>query len=561
MPTLTSNLFRSPGPRDHRLEVVEGRWPDDVGGSVFIVGPDKREPSGHWFAERGMVMRIDCDPDATGRIGVRTRTVRTPTLALRDRLPWLFRTIAFAVVSPLGATNLANTNVEPIGGRLFLGYDAGRQVEIDPDTLEHLSPVGGNDEWFQALPGLFEPMIAVAAHPAADPDEGAMYFVNYTPVPEPGGHPTVFVARWDLAGSIERWPLLGLPAFDTVHDIKSSSDHLVFTDLPFAAGPETFLGKPRSTPNQDVTHLFIVAKRDLARTPPGEPVPVRTIEIPMATGHLSVDRDETDGLLTVFLEHIPLGDLMIMLHAGESTHSGATVPADYEGLVALGVQPGVVGRYRIDPATGTVVDADVVWDERFWGGILATRDRSNPAARSRSRHLWYAGLGFDPELVSEEWWRLYGEAGLTCVVPPAELPVAARPGALAHFDLESMKVAEVFHYEDGAFPSPPQFVPRRGATGPDDGYIVVMVHRDGAKELQIFDPMDVERGPLARASAPGFNPPLMLHSCWMGPDRPARPAYRITPWRDVWGALREIPSHLLRLFRMGRALSREQNPT
>ena len=89
--------------------------------------------------------------------------------------------------------------------------------------------------------------------------------------------------------------------------------------------------------------------------------------------------------------------------------------------------------------------------------------------------------------MTEAWWKLYGEAGLRCLVPPAELPSEVVPAALARFDLDAMKVAEVWTYDEGAFPSPPQFVPRRDAAGPDDGYVVVMVHQDGDKEIQVFD--------------------------------------------------------------------------
>jgi all-trans-8'-apo-beta-carotenal 15,15'-oxygenase len=554
MATLTGNLFRGRGPGRDVLDVVEGHWPNDMDGSIFIVGPDNRAPGGHWFAEPGMVCRIDCRPDVGGRVQVRSERVRTPLLRLRERLPWLFRTVAFAEVSPFGMTNMANTNVDGIEGRLFIGYDAGRPIEIDPDTLDYLTPVGGNDEWFQALPGLFEPMVAVAAHPAADPEDRAIYFVNYSPVPSEGGSPTVLVARWDLDGAVSSWPLSGMPLFDTIHDVKSSSGHLVFADLPFATGPETFSGSPRTTPNQDITRLFIVSKEAMRTTPVGEPVPVTALEVPLPTGHLNVDVEEADGLLTVHLEHIPLADLMVMLRAGEPAHSGAPISLDHEGLVTLGVQPAAVGRYRIDPRSGAVVESDVIWDDRVWGGILATRDRSSAEARARQRHLWYASLGFDPDLVPEEWWRLYGEAGLDCLVPPGELPTTALPATLSRFDLDAGKVAEVHMFPAGEFPSPPQFVPRAGSGEPDDGYVVVMVHRDGPKELQVFDAQHLERGPLARASAPGFCPPLLLHSTWMSPDRPGRPAYRVPLWRDVWGALRAIPGHVRSLVRTGRSM-------
>ena len=556
MATLTTNLFHGHGPGDHRLDVVEGHWPDDMLGDVYVVGPDKRRPGGHWFGERGLVMRISCRTDSTGRIPVRSRVVRTPVLRIRDRMPWMFRKIAFADVSPLGSTNLANTNIEPINGRLFVGYDAGRQVEIDPETLKYLTPVGANDEWLQALPGVLEPMIAVAAHPAADEHDGVMWFVNYTPIPSFDGSPTVYLARWDMTGPIERWPLTGLPAFDTFHDIKASSDHLVFSDLPFAAA-ETLSGQPR-TPNSDVTQLFIVAKELVRSTPAGQPIPVTAIEIPMPTGHLMVDVDEQDGRLRVFLEHIPLSDLMIMLTGGEPAHGGGVIPADYEGLVTLAVQPGVVGRYLIDPGTGEVVESDIAWDDRFWGPILATRDRSTVDARARGGRLWFGGAGFDPELIPEEWWRLYGDGALNHVVDPSDLPTESVPGALATFDLDAMKVTSVHQFDDGAFPSPPQFVPRVNADGPDDGYVVAMVHRDGPKELVVFDASHIEHGPLARATAADFCPPLLLHSTWLGPDRPVRPDYRIPLRRDLRSATGQIPAQLRAMWRSGKAMAMEK---
>lgn len=553
MPTLTSNLFRGGGDRFQRLLVVEGAWPDDIDGSVFIVGPDKREPRGHWFDAPGLLCRIELSPDRAGRIPVRQRRVRTRVLRIREKLPFLFRNLAFAELSPFGVTNLANTNVEQIDGRLFVGYDAGRPVEVDPVSLDVLTPVGSNGEWFQAMPGVLEPMIAVAAHPAADHDENALYFVNSTPVPSASG-PTAFVARWRLDGPVERWPLGGLAPFESIHDIKATRSHLVFSDLPFAVGPEVVGIGERTQPNDDVTHLSIVAKADLEATPPGQPVPVTSVTIPLPTGHLSVDEDDADGLLTVYLEHIPLADLMIKLEAGAPAHDGPPIPPEYEGLIALGVQPGVVGRYRIDVATGEVVDSKLAWDDEFWGAVLATRDRSTAAGRSGSRQLWFAGTGFDPELIPEAWWKLYGDADLNCLIHPKDLPTEPIPASLVRFDLDAMEIVDRWTYDGGAFPSPPQFIPRRGAEGADDGYVLVLVHQDGDKEIQLFDGADLAGGPIARATVKGFRPALLLHSCWMPPPSGRRrPDYSVSLGADVWGAVRDLPRHAVAMIGTARA--------
>lgn len=558
MATLTTNLFHGQGERDHRLQVVEGRWPDDVEGSVLVVGPDKREPGGHWFAEQGLVERIRMRPDGEGRIEVQHRRVVTPVDRLRRRLPWLFAKVQFMELSPFGLTNLANTNVAAIDGRVFLGYDAGRPVELDAETLEWVTAVGANDEWLQSAPGVLEPLCAVAAHPAVDVEDAAMYFVNYSQLEPPGAPRPTWLVRWDLEGPLQRWRVEGMSPYDSIHDVKTSARHVVIADLPFVVEPGTFTGAPRTRRNQQHTSLWLVPKSDLERTPSGGAVAATEVRLPMPTGHVLVDHDEPDGLVRVICQHMPLADLMISMGPSTVDHrSGRPVPGDYEGLVALAVQPSVIGRYLIDPVTGRVHEADLVSDDdAFWGGILTTSDIHRPAARAHQRQLWYGGCGFDPDLVPEPWWQLYGDA-TDGLVAPSALPSAPRPGALARIDLESMKVAELWTYPDGAFPSPPTFVPRAGSDRPDDGYVVVVVHRDGDKEVQVFDAQHLEAGPVARATAAGFHPGLLLHSTWV-PDRqgPRRSSYRVPTRRDVRGALRGLPAVVASTLRMARATRR-----
>ena len=70
--------------------------------------------------------------------------------------------------------------------------------------------------------------------------------------------------------------------FDSIHDIKASRNHLVFCDLPFKLEPRAVRGSgPRTIANQDVTQLWIVAKEDLRRTPPGDPVTAVEVRIPV----------------------------------------------------------------------------------------------------------------------------------------------------------------------------------------------------------------------------------------------------------------------------------------
>ena len=82
--TTTRNLFWGTGPGDHALTVTDGHWPTDMDGRVFIVGPDKRRPGGHWFDQQGLLCRIDLRPGRDGRIDVRHRRVDTPLSRIRS---------------------------------------------------------------------------------------------------------------------------------------------------------------------------------------------------------------------------------------------------------------------------------------------------------------------------------------------------------------------------------------------------------------------------------------------------------------------------------------------
>ena len=106
--------------------------------------------------------------------------------------------------SPFGLVNAANTAPLPWGDRLFMTWDVGRPVEVDPHSLEFLGEVGRADEWqvFDLMPGPVLPMITSTAHPVIDPDRDCLWTVN-----------TYFgqlsIVRWDGDGPIQRWPIAG----------------------------------------------------------------------------------------------------------------------------------------------------------------------------------------------------------------------------------------------------------------------------------------------------------------------------------------------------------------
>lgn len=535
MATITRNLFFGNGEGTARLDVVEGRWPTDAKGYVFIVGPDKRKPGGHWFAEQGLLCRIAMKPLADGRVEVSHRLVDTPMKRIHDALPQVFRRLVVLEVSPFGFSNLANTNVQALEGRLFIGYDVGRPLEVDPESMDFLTPIGANDEWEAVLPGLVDPLVQIAAHPAPSVDERALYFLNYVQIPVPGATRGSWLARFGVDGSFRRWKLAGMGRFDSIHDLKASRNHLVISDLPFVIEPGAFRGEPRTRAAQDFTQLYIVRKANLESARDGADVKVVRLQIPVGTGHLWVDEDDEDGRLTVYLQHIGAADLMLTCSPDErSHHDGRPMHPDYDGLPFLGLQPTIVGKYVIDASTGAILDSQRLFDaERFWGGVLTTQNLELESSRRRARNLFYGAIGYDPELIPETAYRLYHDFA-HAVVPMDRLPQTYQPGSLTRIDLESMRIADSHTYGDGTFPHPPTFVPREGCKHDLDGYVVTVIHRDGDKELHVFDAANLSQGPIARATAKEWTPPLLLHSCHLDPSA-RRPSahYRVSQARDA----------------------------
>lgn len=88
----------------------------------------------------------------------------------------------------LGARNLLNTAITPFrfapdaAARLLACYDAGRPWEVDPSTLQVITPIGANSEWTPTTPPfLFAfPIVQSTAHPSFDPATRELFLVNFT---------------------------------------------------------------------------------------------------------------------------------------------------------------------------------------------------------------------------------------------------------------------------------------------------------------------------------------------------------------------------------------------
>ncbi|XXX75796.1 carotenoid oxygenase family protein [Sorangium sp. So ce134] len=177
---------------------LSGGVPKDLTGHVFAIGPVGSADGGLPRADgapilngHGMIYRLDFG--GGGAVRVTSRMVRTPCYhadaASRPgtRFQALgFRDAGLLRFSPhLGLRNHLNHAFVPMHAprapaRLLVTGDTGRPYEIDPATLQLVTPVGRNSTWFPAAPVDHPfPMTLATAHPCFDPERGELLTVNY----------------------------------------------------------------------------------------------------------------------------------------------------------------------------------------------------------------------------------------------------------------------------------------------------------------------------------------------------------------------------------------------
>lgn len=200
-----------------KMNVKEGKLPLDLQGHVFIVAPvgsiDSPDAQGHptnstvypsedgttpLYNGDGMIYRLDFDNLQAGAFLV-ARQVKPPCYyadAAADKCEKYqdlkFKNYGITRISgQLGVRNQLNTAFVPLkfshdeSERLLATWDVGRPYEIDPKTLETVTPVGSSDEWKEVtkigLPGKpptpFK-IIQTSAHPCFDPYTREMFTVN-----------------------------------------------------------------------------------------------------------------------------------------------------------------------------------------------------------------------------------------------------------------------------------------------------------------------------------------------------------------------------------------------
>ena len=215
---------------------IQGRWPAALQGTLYRVGPARRELGGvsmnHWFDGDGMLQAFRFDQ---GRISHRGLMLATPKLKAEEAAGRLLYS-GFAQTLPDSpplagpdTINPANINLlsMPASGELFGLWEGGSALSVDPQTLQ----AKGFKVWSPETKGA-----PFSAHPRVAPD-GTVWSFGYMP-----GSGRLVIYEISPAGQLRRHHLLAAPQADMVHDFAITDKHLVFLLMPLKFSGELSAG-------------------------------------------------------------------------------------------------------------------------------------------------------------------------------------------------------------------------------------------------------------------------------------------------------------------------------
>lgn len=513
-----------------RLQVLAGSLPTDIEGHALTIGAIPMSAAGPQLAGDGIIYRISFDPTAAD---IKTRLVRTDCFLLDEATagdPELgFQDLAFLRSSPaFGVRNFANTAFQPIqDGRLIVTYDAGRPWEIDPVSLDVITPVGLLDSWQSGFPVLspalgFLPLAMTSAHPAYDAVEKRTYFANFgTQIPGLSGEPFTKVLWWDGDSEPSCCEVIdenGAPATIRMscHQMLVTDRYLVLFDTAFQMEAENFFNDtPVTKAALPETAMLIIKKADLVD---GGQVVARRAVVPIEGAHAIGLRDDSDGL-RVMIAHQNASDPSEWITPDDVIYGQKTqVDPAYVGLLVQPADRSVVGRYRIDPETGEVLESVLFSDPESWALMLYTQDERFEDDRFGS--LYWGTFGFDESLLTQRFMDAYGQHP-DRQVAITDFPGEKQPSQLIRLDVDEMTVKDRFVMPLGYLGLSPTFLPRAGGAR-DEGYVLSFVVSDDCDQIWLFDSQNLAAGPLCRMAHPDLDFAFTLHTEWV-PELVAQP--------------------------------------
>lgn len=367
-------------------------------------------------------------------VPVATTTIQNEAWHLRALAPNAFVRSDFAEFSWFGISNLSNTCAIPVfatsadgrpqaGVRLLLSYDAGRPIEVNPETLEYVTPVGRATNYHAAVGSLFGPMIMTTGHPVYDPDfdRGRPRLVYTNLVPRVTSFFTfntpvsadLYLVTWDGGREGPTPPLRvcegGKPvvlAQASAHQLCLTANYVVVMQATLVLDTASLLKPLSPLLRQQIarafggrvprpidtfddkmssylkaavqpshTDLFFIAKSDLRKAlgSGSGSVEAKRVRVDWEATHAVADHDDRGGVVTLYCQHNVGADPADQIEPGDELLYGGTANRDLEGMFSGSTDLNQVRKYVIDAKRGHVLSTqsfpDPASDDDFAFGL------------------------------------------------------------------------------------------------------------------------------------------------------------------------------------------------
>ncbi|MAA78568.1 MAG: hypothetical protein CL916_04855 [Deltaproteobacteria bacterium] len=552
-------------PSEFTLSVLSGTLPSDVSGYLYVAYPTPYDDDSAVVLGEGMILRLDLASHS-----LKTNILKPPCYYVDQATQgedYSFYNAGLARVSfTLGARSLLNTAFLPMENRLLVTSDASRPWSIDAEDLTLNSPIGRLEEWYNGLPDVLTtfvdwplPLTMSTAHPAYDSSTGELFTVNWGvnvgSVFDVGGLGFIHLLVWD-GGEMRRFRLKtdwlhldNVRIIQSVHQIAVTSDHVIIMDTAFVSEMEDLIGGAGMKKQKSESILWVVPRSELVGD--DTTVQAKKLTIPREAAHFLADYDSSQGRITLHLGHQCANDSSEFLAEGDLLYNGSTCDPELHGMICATTDTGVLGKYIIDADSMTILESQLIQDERLMGGpSLYTFDGHH--APEEFDTIWWLSFGISPELRAQKTEAAYADYPYRHI-PLSDLPTENVPPILCRVDVKTMSIEEDYSFPNGRFVSSPTFVPK--TSGEDgEGYIYCIVVSDddqtegsSGDEIWIFDAQNLSQGPLCRLGHPSLNLPMTLHSLYLE-SLPSGDSYSVSIYDDYNTQIANLDSEIITVF-------------
>jgi carotenoid cleavage dioxygenase-like enzyme len=431
------------------IEIIKENWhwPEHLFGYVFIVAPYHRKNDLHLFAGEGVITRWSLKPQ-NNKIQVYSQKLNTWDSFWRFVLPIfnLSKGVFPAVISPLGVSEIANTAIVKLekkeGGevketRLILTADAGRYWEVDPVSLETLTPVGYFAQHVIAVPLMFFPVLENTAHPFYDKDKQEIITCELKIALTLGRilrdlESSVYIVRWDSKKELQKWKLKGTKFDGSPHTVMVTEEYVMIPDMPFQMGVGKLLGlkiPPQKT--YPKTQIYLVNRRDLKTEE--KAVPSRLITFEGDSYHFLCNYHHIDEKIYLVAIQQATISLTEAIEKNDVKHfSGENYSLEYYGIPWMfAFDPGVLRKLVIR-------DAQLISEQAFIhpGWFSTTLYTVDPREFEQGyTAIYQIYVGYHRDLICRRQYIDFRDHE-NRILQDAELPQHNLPSVLAQVPLE-----------------------------------------------------------------------------------------------------------------------------